>query len=768
MSRGARLRHLGTRWREMSKRELVDAVTARLTRPVEARVARWRDARRDTRAPGTATPLTLEKMFHLQVDDIPDSLAAQLPGLADHIFAHRFDLLGSGWVAVRYGMRCRGLEGIRFAQSPHAAFDRAGDWLADQVSTPNLAESQRLWRLAIEPEASTAYEPIDWQLDFKSGYRWSAQTWYRDIRREVQRGRDLKVPWELARMQHLPVLASVRALAAQEKLAGISASACDAEFRAQILDFLATNPPRYGVNWACPMDIGIRLVNWLVARDLFLSSGAVFDAPFEAALARSVYEHGRHILRHLEGGAGRRGNHYLADVAGLLFAAAYLPATAETDAWLAFGVQEIISETGQQFHEDGSHCEASVCYHRLSAEMVAWSVALTLGLPESRRRALREYDCRQHTVRPPLRPAPLLLAPVPGSTDFSPFPDWFWERLEQMGQFATDVTKPSGQAVQVGDHDSGRFVKLHPLYECTTVAAARANYANLDGYEELADDDRYLDEEHLDFRPLLGLLAGLVDREDWIRFAGECRLETRLIRRLIGAPIAARHPQTLDAVGSAQAWQEARAGAARVPPEQYQKIVFAGSGASLLADLTCRGYPDFGLYIFRSPRLYLAVRCGASSQRATAGHAHADQLAIELQIDGRDVVRDPGTYLYTPLPERRNEYREAAAHFVPAVAGHEPAALGDDVFSLGEFVAGTCLYVGSQGFCGEHERSGLKVRRVVSLEANAVVVEDWLEARGPGEPRLAMATAATRGRPFSKGYGIRATTPDPAPPGARP
>ena len=51
------------------------------------------------------------------------------------------------------------------------------------------------------------YEPIDWQLDFKSGYRWSDWTWYRVIRCGNIRGADVKVPWELGRLQHLPQLA---------------------------------------------------------------------------------------------------------------------------------------------------------------------------------------------------------------------------------------------------------------------------------------------------------------------------------------------------------------------------------------------------------------------------------------------------------------------------------------------------------------------------------------------------------------------------------
>jgi hypothetical protein len=44
------------------------------------------------------------------------------------------------------------------------------------------------------------------------------------------------------------------------------------------------------------------------------------------------------------------------------------------------------------------------------------------------------------------------------------------------------------------------------------------------------------------------------------------------------------------------------------------------------------------------------------------GHAHNDQLSMELVADGVAFLVDPGTYLYTPLPNRRNQLRATAAH----------------------------------------------------------------------------------------------------------
>ena len=85
---------------------------------------------------------------------------------------------------------------------------------------------------------------------------------------------------------------------------------------------------------------------------------------------------------------------------------------------------------------------------------------------------------------------------------------------------------------------------------------------------------------------------------------------------------------------------------------------------------------------FGRQRLYLAVRCGNFGLVGNGGHAHHDQLSIELSLDGQDLIVDPGTYLYTALKERRNEYRGANAHFAPQIEGREPDGTGRGLFQM--------------------------------------------------------------------------------------
>lgn len=679
---------------------------------------------------------------------------------------HRFDLLGSGWVQVKHGMNCRGLENYRYEMGSSIELDSKDKWLERRINSANLAESQRIWHLVDE-----TYTPIDWHLDFKSGYRWSENTWYLNIPYGHKLGVDIKVPWELTRMQHLPQLAWAYALSGTAQPGFAPSQTYAREFRNQVLDFIATNPPRFGVNWRCTMDVGIRVANWLVSYDLFRAYGAELDTEFETEFSRSIYQHGWHIIKNLEWFPHLRSNHYLANVVGLLFVAAYLPGTPTTNTWLAFAIQELIKEVQSQFYPDGANFEASTSYHRLSAEMVIYGTALVLGMPPEKYSALKEYDYRLHKVRPPLQPAPLALYPLAGSDRLIPFPDWYIERLEKMAEFTMHITKPNDHVPQIGDNDSGRFLKLQPMYHQMSVAQAKARYANLDGYTDLQDDAIYLDEDFLDHRHLVAAINGLFGRDDFAEFTGEGWLETDLIRHLAkGTRLASylqpgQYPAGEEVrIGTKKDWQQFSAKLDSLPQTQAQSrqvLDIPIPGSDLDKDLKLYAYPNFGLYLYCSQRLYLAIRCGCIGQNGNGGHAHNDQLSMELNLNGEDWISDPGTYLYTPLPERRNEYRSSQAHFAPQLLRErEQKYFSQGLFTLKNTPEGECVYFGSDGFMGtlrlkqEPTYHSLKIGKY-SIDLVDTNPRDELSE----QPRLLYCSQSESNKKtttyFSNGYGKR-------------
>ena len=597
----------------------------------------------------------------------PKNLSAAMP----KILEHRFDLLGSGWVVVECDLK-----------------------------SYRLSSGNQKRALAIRKLIDSDYNPIDWQLDFKSGYRWRADCLSGTLRYGHEPDVDVKVTWELARLQHLSWLA----------ISGDQKSI--REFRNQVLDFAAANPPGYGVNWLCTMDVAIRAANLLVAYDLFVARGADFDQSFLGEFNALIVAHGKHIMANLEWHDVYRANHYLADIVGLMFVAAYLPCSDESNAWLIFSVEQLINEVERQFTPDGANFEASTSYHRLSAEMVVYGTALVLGLPHEKKAVLGEM---------------------------ASFPDWYFERLERMAEFSVHVTKPNGRVAQIGDNDSGRFFKICPPFD------------KVGGI---------LVEQHLDHRSTVAAINGLFDREDFEEFSGpDFALETTVVSVFAGGQKVTSYLRAGDNPG---AMGVQITGGVDDDLSVLAQTLIEPADATVLNGLTAFAYPDFGLYIWRSARFFLSVRCGPVGQNGNGGHAHNDQLAIELNIDGEDWVADPGTYLYTPSPKDRNSYRSVHAHGAPRVGVGEPARLDLGLFRLEDNATAKCLCFDLDGFTGLHTGYGVSLQRGVEFQGGAIRITDLIAASGQADAQpvtvhdgKALREAWSLDLPFSPGYGLR-------------
>ncbi len=651
--------------------------TAYLSQPVDA----WRCSYSE---PGGG--MSLGRYMPALPVDLLDPHAEWLAGVTECYLERRFDLLGSGWVEVA-------LEEFR------------------PVNSGNLARAA-----AIREMIGADYRPIDWQRDFKSGFRWSERRLSGTVRYGHEPGVDIKVPWELARLQHLAHFAWAYALAREGRPGFRVPSVYVDAFRNQALDFVAANPPGFGVNWVSAMEVAIRGANLLVATDLFRAHGAEFDPAFLDEIAAAATAHGRHVVANLEWAEDFRGNHYLANVAGLLFLAAYLPRTPETDCWLAFSLRNLVAEVDNQFGGDGAGFEASTAYHRLSAEMAVYATALVLGLEEDKTDALIEYD-RRHWPR---RQPGLLAGPL--ASPF--FPDWYADRIHAMAEFPLHITKPDGRVVQTGDNDSGRFFKFFPTFDRRTTAEARALYANLEEYPG-PDDAPFWDEDFLDHRSLVAAANGLLERRDLRDFAGPALVaETALVRGL------ARAGRIYGAARMVAEGRIIRLDTFPLSGGAISEVVVEFPDPGVTEGLAPAAYPDFGLFIWRSARFFLAVRCGPVGQSGRGGHAHNDQLAIELQVDGVDWLADPGSFVYTPWPERREAYRSVRAHAAPRIEGREPVRRYLGLFRLDDIGAGRCLRFDGSGFVGVHRGFGVSVFRTLEIQAGRLIIRD---AVGGGE-----------------------------------
>jgi hypothetical protein len=253
---------------------------------------------------------------------------------------------------------------------------------------------------------------IDWACDFKSGRRWPLEHISR-VPIAYDDDSDIKVPWELSRFQHLPALAAAYQLSGDRRHLE--------EIGSQLIDWIESNPVEVGPNWACTMDVAIRASNWVAALAL-CAEGIEGEAWLEPVIANLLL-HGRFVRGNLEYGRVR-GNHYLANVVGLLPVAALLFRGDEGRRWAEWASGELVTEMEHQVRPDGCDHEMSIPYHRFVCEL---------------------FICGTQAVD----------ALLPGA-----LPDGYRLRLDRMLEFVRDYTRPDGLAPQIGDADDGRFLPL--------------------------------------------------------------------------------------------------------------------------------------------------------------------------------------------------------------------------------------------------------------------------------------------------------------------
>ena len=90
-------------------------------------------------------------------------------------------------------------------------------------------------------------------------------------------------------------------------------------------------------------------------------------------------------------------------------------------------------------------------------------------------------------------------------------------------------------------------------------------------------------------------------------------------------------------------------------------------------------------------------------------------------------MRDPGTYLYTPIPGRRNEFRSVRAHNVPIVEDLEQNSWGEGAIGLfGMFLECRCEVAGfGENFISlAAEYKGVKIIRKFEIKEDKLEIID--------------------------------------------
>ncbi|MFH1892649.1 MAG: alginate lyase family protein [Candidatus Zixiibacteriota bacterium] len=251
---------------------------------------------------------------------------------------------------------------------------------------------------------------IKWGTDFVVDVSW-ANDYYLSAPIVIWNNEsDVKLPWELSRGHYLVWLAQAWQHTQESKYAKKTIALID--------DWIESNPYPYGINWTCPMEAAIRMVNWITSIEILNHTGRV-DIDFAKRFYRNVYQHAVYIEENIEViGDGMNSNHYLANLLGLLLAGHLFADLPRGRFWKRFAVDELEKELFVQTLPDGFCYESSLNYQILTSE-----IYLIAYLVESR------HDGFSESYR---------------------------KRLRDMFRLTSALIKPDGCLPNFGDGDSGR------------------------------------------------------------------------------------------------------------------------------------------------------------------------------------------------------------------------------------------------------------------------------------------------------------------------
>lgn len=494
-------------------------------------------------------------------------------------------------------------------QQPNSTASRLRELCPEEtkqlLEAARIISKQHRWRLLGFGEKDFG-SPINWHRDPLSGRVWPLD-YHADIPLWHNDGSDIRVLWELNRLSHFITLGCAYAVTRDEEFAR--------EFFAQLESWREQNPVGRGANWTCAMEVALRAMNLLAAFSLFRSSPELTEARLLMSLA--IFEqHGAHIRRNLEFSHVATSNHYLSDVAGLLWLGIMLPELALAGEWRSWALNELLREMDKQILPDGADYEASTGYHCFVLELFLYSFLL----------------CRTNAI---------------------PVEDKYWRKLQLMLEYLRAILRPDGLVPLVGDTDGSQVLPI--------IARAANDRAHLLALGSAAFEDSQFKLPKVEAPPELLWILGDRGLRDYEQFAGSREAATSQAFPAAGTYILRREDLLLffNANGSRKD---------RPASHKHNDVlsieISAGGRAFIVDPGTCVYTADLHeRHLFRSTAYHSTVQIDDEEQQTTreetpftnGGEAAARALVWESTAERDHVVAEHVGYerLAEPVIHRR-------------------------------------------------------------------------------------------------------------------
>ena len=253
---------------------------------------------------------------------------------------------------------------------------------------------------------------INWHLDYKSNISWPYSFFSEINTLDLDRANDVKVPWELSRLQWIIPVVQAWILTKDEMYSEY--------VKFIIKDWIANNKYGTGVNWACTMEPSMRVFTWVWIYQSLNKSKAWDDSKFKFLFLKTLYLHLLFIRRYIEI-TDVNGNHLLANCAALVVGGMFFGDGKQPNKWVKTGLSILENEIVKQVYDDGVDFEGSIPYHRFATELFFFPAVYC---EVNSRKISRNYK----------------------------------KRVIKMAEFIKYYTKPDGTAPVFGDADDGRVL----------------------------------------------------------------------------------------------------------------------------------------------------------------------------------------------------------------------------------------------------------------------------------------------------------------------
>ncbi len=252
-------------------------------------------------------------------------------------------------------------------------------------------------------------KPIDWYFTGNKLTKWPKSASHKINYRPGNPYGDIRINWELNRLQFLPVM-----------------SACDGQLaKSIIIDWLEKNPYLHGPSYLNSMEVALRWISiyWAVC---------LFEKPLEKSFIKDItglaVASGKFIESHLSTHSSA-GNHLIIETVGLAWIGKALESNRIGQKWLAKARKILWEQTVRQLNDDGTN-----------KEQTFWYLGFVLD-------ALFHY---------------LLIE------DKKLIPQNVLDRMQKATEFIYEMIGSDGSFPDYGDRDDGVVFRINTTYEEST------------------------------------------------------------------------------------------------------------------------------------------------------------------------------------------------------------------------------------------------------------------------------------------------------------